>query len=156
MCLALLICIIGANFGTSNASVNKECSRIPQQKQYMLADTCKTFIYHSPSTSYISNRGPMISLSNSGSPKYFGPILHYLRTNSFDIPPDYQLSTLRTEAEYFGIQKIVDHIDYLEDKKRQEESQQPGKPPLCHVCGPSCRWLLGKIPFVVDVFFCCC
>ena len=59
---------------------------------------------------------------------------------------------MRTEAEYYGIQKIVDHIDYLEEKKRQEESQQPGKP-----SSTSCL-LLWMAPYVndKDFFICCC
>ena len=59
----------------------------------------------------------------SGSPKYFGPILHYLRTNSIDIPSDYELASMRMEAEFYGIQKIVDHIDYLDTEKNREETQ---------------------------------
>lgn len=58
-----------------------------------------------------------------GSPKYFGPILHYLRTNSIDIPSDYKLASMRMEAEFYGIQKIVDHIDFLEGEKTREENQ---------------------------------
>lgn len=62
----------------------------------------------------------------AGSPKYFGPILHYLRTNSIDIPSDYKLSSMRMEAEYYGIQKIVDHIDFLEAEKKQEDKPERG------------------------------
>lgn len=63
----------------------------------------------------------------AGSPKYFGPILHYLRTNTIDIPSGYKLSAMRMEAEYYGIQKIVDHIDFLESEKKQEDSQPKGE-----------------------------
>ena len=59
-------------------------------------------------------------MSTLGSPKYFGPILHYLRTNSIDIPAGYKLSSIRMEAEFYGIQKIIDHIDFLESEKKDE------------------------------------
>lgn len=64
----------------------------------------------------------------TGSPKYFGPILHYLRTYSIDIPSDYTLSSMRMEAEFYGIQKIVDHINFLEGEKNREDNiQQVGE-----------------------------
>ncbi len=62
-----------------------------------------------------------------GSPKYFGPILHYLRTNSIDIPSGYKLSSMRVEAEFYGIQKIVDHIDFLETEKKNDDNLQRGE-----------------------------
>ncbi len=34
---------------------------------------------------------------------------------------------MRMEAEYYGIQKIVDHIDFLESEKKQEDSQPKGE-----------------------------
>ena len=61
---------------------------------------------------------------SSGSPRYFGPILHYLRTNVIDIPPNYTLSSIRMEAEFYGIQKIVDHIDYLTAEKQEQRGNR--------------------------------
>lgn len=63
------------------------------------------------------------SFSILGSPKYFGPILHYLRTNSIDIPAGYKLSSMRMEAEFYGIQKIIDHIDFLESERKDESAK---------------------------------
>lgn len=76
-------------------------------------------------TSLIVSR-PVSRLSSllttyAGSPKYFGPILHYLRTNSIDIPSDYKLTSMRMEAEFYGIQKIIDHIDFLESEGKKRE-----------------------------------
>ena len=65
-----------------------------------------------------------LCVSSSGSPKYFGPILHYLRTSVIDIPPNYTLSSIRMEAEFYGIQKIVDHIDYLTTEKQEQRGNR--------------------------------
>ena len=53
----------------------------------------------------------------SGSPKYFEPILHFLRTNNLEVPPGLSQLSLKDEAEFYGIQKIVDHIDHQEKEK---------------------------------------
>lgn len=58
----------------------------------------------------------------AGSPKYFSPILHYLRTNNLEIPSGVNRQSLQLEAEYYGIQKIVDHLKHLEAEKQKAES----------------------------------
>ena len=62
----------------------------------------------------------------SGSPRYFEPILHYLRTNNLVIH-GIKLSSLRSEAEFYGIQKIVDHLDHLEKENAAKNEPQKGK-----------------------------
>ncbi len=58
---------------------------------------------------------------HTGSPKYFNPILHYLRTNNFEIPSGVSRQSLQLEAEFYGIQKIVDHLKHLEEEKEKTE-----------------------------------
>ena len=62
-----------------------------------------------------------------GSPKYFDPILHYLRTNSLEIPSGVSRTSLRNEAEFYGIQKIVDHLDHLEKERAKKELPKKGR-----------------------------
>ena len=65
---------------------------------------------------------------HTGSPKYFEPILHYLRTNVPEVPPGLSRASLRSEAEFYGIQKLVDHLDHLaEMDKAKNESPKKGK-----------------------------
>ncbi|XP_064383119.1 uncharacterized protein LOC135331796 [Halichondria panicea] len=56
------------------------------------------------------------------SPKYFGSILHYLRTNNLELPSALNRQSLQLEAEFYGIQKIVDHLKHLESDKQNAES----------------------------------
>lgn len=64
----------------------------------------------------------------TGSPKYFEPILHYLRSNSVEVPPGLSRVSLRNEAEFYGIQKLVDHFDQLaEIEKAKSEPPKKGK-----------------------------
>lgn len=69
------------------------------------------------------SRIPVIAFS-TGSPKYFSPILHYLRTNNLEIPSGVNRQSLQLEAEYYGIQKIVEHLKHLETEKKESESIQ--------------------------------
>ena len=61
-------------------------------------------------------------ISSPGSPKYFGSILHYLRTNNLELPSALNRQSLQLEAEFYGIQKIVDHLKHLESDKQNAES----------------------------------
>ena len=56
--------------------------------------------------------------SCTGSPKYFEPILHYLRTNTAEVPPGLSRASLRSEAEFYGIQKLVNHFDQLAEMEK--------------------------------------
>ena len=33
-----------------------------------------------------------------------------------DVPPDCKLSSIRMEADFYGLQNVVEHINYLEKK----------------------------------------
>ena len=35
-----------------------------------------------------------------------------------DVPPDCKLSSIRMEADFYGLQNVVDHINYLEKKPK--------------------------------------
>ena len=73
-----------------------------------------------------NSRCLITSCTSLGSPKYFSPILQYLRSSVLDIPDGYKLSLMRTEAEFYGIQKIIDHIDFLEAEKKDLDSKKRG------------------------------
>ena len=45
------------------------------------------------------------------SPKYFKPILNYLRTGEFLIDSDVNKEAVLAEAKYFGIQSLVDQYE---------------------------------------------
>ena len=45
------------------------------------------------------------------SPKYFEPILNYLRTGEFLIDSDVNKEAVLAEAKYFGIQSLVDQYE---------------------------------------------
>ena len=44
------------------------------------------------------------------SPKYFEPILNYLRTRELVIDPNVSMEGVLADAWFFGIQSLVDHI----------------------------------------------
>ena len=57
-------------------------------------------------------------------PKYFEPILNYLRTKELVIDPNVSMDGVLGEARYFGIQSIVDQIEKLklaEEHKKSDE-----------------------------------
>ena len=45
------------------------------------------------------------------SPKYFEPILNYLRTGELNIDPNVNKESVIAEAKYFGLQNLVDKFD---------------------------------------------
>ena len=55
-----------------------------------------------------------------GSPKYFDPILHYLRSGVLEIPPGISRTTLLKEAEFYGLQTIVTRIEHIEAEKKKK------------------------------------
>ena len=44
-------------------------------------------------------------------PKYFEPILNYLRTGELNIDPNVNKENVIAEAKYFGIQSLVDKFE---------------------------------------------
>lgn len=61
------------------------------------------------------------------SPHYFAPILHYLRCGVLELPPGITRTSLLKEAEFYGLQKIVDHITHVAEgeKKKKEPAKKP-------------------------------
>ena len=59
-----------------------------------------------------------------GSPRYFRPILHYLRTNNLEFPNSMDKKSLQMEAEYYGVQKIADHIKHLEAEQKLLDTKE--------------------------------
>ena len=55
-------------------------------------------------------------------PKYFEPILNYLRTKELVIDPNVSMDGVLGEARYFGIQSIVDQIEKLKLAEEQKKS----------------------------------
>ena len=103
----------------------------PSSLRCCLADTRVRGMILVPSLLTVRSRDITIVLPShfpfTGSPKYFGPILHYLRTNNLEIPSGVSCTSLRDEAEFYGIQKIVDHInDHLEKEKAKRDPPQKG------------------------------
>ena len=54
-------------------------------------------------------------------PKYFEPILNYLRTKELVIDPNVSMDGVLGEARYFGIQSIVDQIEKLKLAEEQKK-----------------------------------
>ena len=59
---------------------------------------------------------------NLGSPKYFGPLLHFLRSGILEIPPEVSHTALHREAEFYGLKSVVAHFKQLEEEKRKREA----------------------------------
>ena len=57
-------------------------------------------------------------------PKYFEPILNYLRTKELVIDPNVSMDGVLGEARYFGIQSIVDQIEKLKLAEEQKKSDE--------------------------------
>ena len=53
-----------------------------------------------------------------GTPKYFEPILNYLRRRELIIDPNISKNGVLAEARFFGIQSLVDQIEKIPDAKR--------------------------------------
>ena len=53
-----------------------------------------------------------------GNPKYFEPILDYLRRRELVINPNISKDGVLVEAQYFGIQSLVDQIEKIPEAKR--------------------------------------
>lgn len=61
-----------------------------------------------------------------GSPKYFGPLLHFLRSGMLDIPPDVSHTALQKEAEFYSLTSVVTYCKQLEDEERRK-NEKPSK-----------------------------
>ena len=57
-----------------------------------------------------------------GSPKYFGPLLHFLRSGVLEIPPGVSHTALQREAEFYGLNNVLAHFERLEEEKRKSET----------------------------------
>ena len=57
-------------------------------------------------------------------PKYFEPILHYLRTKELVIDPNVSMDGVLGEARYFGIQILVVQIEKLKLAEEQKKSDE--------------------------------
>ena len=55
-------------------------------------------------------------------PKYFEPILNYLRTKELVIDPNVSMDGMLEEARCFGIQSLVDQIEKLKLAEEQKKS----------------------------------
>ena len=66
----------------------------------------------------------LLVISAAGSPRYFELILQYLRSNVLEIPTGFSPKILQIEAEFYGIQKIVDHLEH--ERKKKEEVKEQG------------------------------
>ena len=55
-------------------------------------------------------------------PKYFEPILNYLRTKELVIDPNVSMDGVLGEARFFGIQSLVDQIEKLKLAEEQKKS----------------------------------
>ena len=68
------------------------------------------------------------------SPKYFEPILNYLRTGELNIDPNVNKENVIAEAKYFGIQSLVDKF---EENEKENEKDFNGNTIILffHCCG---------------------
>ena len=57
-------------------------------------------------------------------PKYFEPILHYLRTKELVIDPNVSMDGMLEEVRCFGIQSLVDQIEKLKLAEEQKKSDE--------------------------------
>lgn len=65
-----------------------------------------------------------------GSPKYFGPLLHFLRSGVLEIPPGVSRMALQREAEFYGLSRIVAHFE--EEEKKKNEAAKRGESKYIH------------------------
>ena len=68
-------------------------------------------------------------------PKYFEPILNYLRTKELVIDPNVSMDGVLGEARYFGIQSLVDQIEKLKLAEEQKKSDVLHQPQVVRVDG---------------------
>ena len=68
-------------------------------------------------------------------PKYFEPILNYLRTKELVIDPNVSMDGVLGEARYFGIQRLVDQIEKLKWAEEQKKSDVLHQPQVVRVDG---------------------
>ena len=68
-------------------------------------------------------------------PKYFEPILHYLRTKELVIDPNVSMDGVLGEARFFGIQSLVDQIEKLKLAEEQKKSDVLHQPQVVRVDG---------------------
>lgn len=64
----------------------------------------------------------------SGSPKYFGPLLHFLRSEVLEIPPGVSHTALQREAEFYGLSRVVAH--FKEEEKKKNEAAKRSEPKI--------------------------
>ena len=60
---------------------------------------------------------------DAGSPRYFSPLLHFLRSGVLEIPPGVSHTSLQREAEFYGLSSVVTYFKQQEEKKRKREAK---------------------------------
>ena len=74
----------------------------------------------SPQNNYICKTFSLELFFYIGSPKYFGPLLHFLRSGVFEIPPGVTHTALHKEAEFYGLTTVVAYFNQLEEDKKKK------------------------------------
>ena len=69
----------------------------------------------------------LLSILLTGSPKYFSPLLHYLRSGVLEIPPGVSQAALMREAEFYGLQSVMKYFQQLEEEKKKKEAPKKSK-----------------------------
>ncbi|CAI8046538.1 SH3KBP1-binding protein 1 [Geodia barretti] len=57
------------------------------------------------------------------SPRYFSPLLHFLRSGVLEIPPGVSHTSLQREAEFYGLSSVVAYFKQQEEEKRKRETK---------------------------------
>ena len=66
-----------------------------------------------------------LSIPITGSPKYFSPLLHYLRSGVLEIPPGVSRAALMREADFYGLQ-IATNEPPKKSKGAADEDRREG------------------------------
>ena len=60
----------------------------------------------------------------SGSPRYFGPLLDFLRSGVLEIPPGVSHTALQREAKFYGLSSVVTDFKQQEEEKRKINAKE--------------------------------
>jgi hypothetical protein len=64
---------------------------------------------------------------DAGSPRYFSPLLHLLRSGELEIPPGVSHTSLQREAEFYGLSSVVFKLQEEEKRKREAKDSESNK-----------------------------
>ena len=67
-----------------------------------------------------------VSLIIAGSPRYFGPLLHFLRSGVLEIPPGVSHTALQREAEFYGLSSVITNLKKQEEERRRRNTRESG------------------------------